>query len=125
MKYLANIRNTAVCDHISNSSKLPGDLEKYMARAVRIESSHKLAEGINKTRQLPILKEDDKINEVTVGEIGDPRARTGNCHGCGQVGHFFEDCTNPDKIEYSGENHPYPQKKRTVCQLELQFRCFQ
>ena len=45
-----------------------------MAQAVRIESSYKLAEGINKTHQLPMLKEDDKVNEVTVEEIGDPRA---------------------------------------------------
>ena len=103
MKYLASIRNTATCDHISNSSKLPGDLGECMARAVRIESSHKLAEGIKKTRQLPILKEDDKVNEVIVEETGDPRAKTGHCFGCGQVRHFFEDCTNPDKVEYERE----------------------
>ena len=79
-----------------------------MARAVRIESSHKLAEGINKTRQLPILKEDDKVNEVTIEEIGDLRARTVHCFSCGQVGHFFEDCTNPDKVEYTKEKSPLP-----------------
>ena len=33
-----------------------------------------------------MLKEDDKINEVTVGEIGDPRAQMGNCYGCVQGG---------------------------------------
>ena len=37
--------------------------------------------------------------------------RSSNCFGCGQVGHFYEDCTNPDKVEYQKENHPYPQKK--------------
>ena len=58
--------------------------------------------------QLPMLKEDDKVNEVTVEEIGDTRAWTGNCYGGGQVGHFFEDCTDPDKFKYRKENHPYP-----------------
>ena len=102
MKYLASIRNTAICDQISKSSRLPLHLEDCVAQAVRIESSHKLAEGTNKTHQLPMSKEDDKVNEVMVVEIGDPRARTGNCYGCGQVGHFFEDCTNPEYniIEY-------------------------
>ena len=90
-----------------------------MAWAVRIESNHKLAEGINKICQLPMLKEDDKINEVTVEVIGDPRARTGNCYGCGQVGHFFEDCTNPDKFEYRKENHPYPPNKGSAMDWHL------
>ena len=76
-------------------------------------------EGINKTCQLPMLKEDDKINEVTVEEIGDPRAQTGNCYGCGQVGHFFEDCTNPDKFEYRKENHPYPPNKGSTMDWHL------
>ena len=58
-----------------------------------------------------MLKENEKINKVTVEEIGDPKARTGNCCGCGQVGHFFEDCTNPNKFEYRKENHPYPPNK--------------
>ena len=55
-----------------------------------------------------MLKEDEKINKVTVEEIS---ARTGNCCGCSQVGHFFEDCTNPNKFEYRKENHPYPPNK--------------
>ena len=90
-----------------------------MAQAVRIESSHKLAEGINKTCQLPMLKEDDKVNKVMVEEIGYPRARTGNCYGCGQVGNFFEDCTNPDKFEYRKENHPYPPNKGSAMDWHL------
>ena len=72
MKYLASIQNTAICNCISNSSKLLIDLEDCMARAVRIESGHKLAEGINKTCHLPMLKEEDKVNEVMIEEIGDP-----------------------------------------------------
>ena len=119
MKYLASIRNTTICDQISNSSKLPLNLEDCMAQAVRIESSHKLAEGINKTHQLPMLKEDDKVNEVMVEEIGYPRARMGNCYGCGQVGHFFEDCTNPDKFEYRKENHPYPPNRGSAMDWHL------
>ena len=119
MKYLASIRNTAICDQMSNSSKLPLNLEDCMGQAVRIESSHKLAEGINKMCQLPMLKEDDKVNEVTIEEIGDPRAQTGNCYGCEQVGHFFDDCTNPDKFEYRKENHPYPPNKGSTMDWHL------
>ena len=74
MKYLASIRDTTICDQISNSSKLPLNLEDCMICTVRIESGHKLAEGINKPCQLPMLKEDDKANENMVEEIGDPRA---------------------------------------------------
>ena len=90
MKYLASIRNTAVTDQISNSSKLPLNLEDCMTRAIRIESGHKIAEGINKSRMLPSITEGDKVNEVTVEEIGDPRACSSNYFGCGQVGHFLK-----------------------------------
>ena len=71
-----------------------------MARAIRIESGHKLVEGINKSHILVSIKEGDKANKVTVEEIGDPHARSNNCFGCGQVGHFYEDCMNPDKVEH-------------------------
>ena len=43
-----------------------------MAKAIRIESGHKLAEDINKTCILPSIMEGNKVNEVTVEEIGDP-----------------------------------------------------
>ena len=66
-----------------------------------------------------MLKEDDKVNEVMLEEIGDPRARTGNCYGCGQVGHFFKDCTNPDKFECRKENHPYPPNKGSAMDWHL------
>ena len=35
------------------------------------------------------------------------------CFGCGQVGHFYNDCTNPDKVEYRKENHPFPKGRGT------------
>ena len=72
MKYLASIRNTVVTDRIFNSSKLPNNLEDLMVRAIRIESGHKLAEGINKTHILPSIMEGNKVNHVTVEEIGNP-----------------------------------------------------
>ena len=49
LKYQASIQNTNVADRISNSSKLPSNLEDCMGRAIRIESGHKLAKGINKS----------------------------------------------------------------------------
>ena len=109
MKYLPSIRNTVVADRISKSSKLPNNLEDCMARAIRIESVHKLAEGINKTQILPSITEGDKVNKVTVEDIGNPHVRSSNCFGCGQVGHFYEDCMNPK--ENIRENHPFPQNK--------------
>ena len=58
--------------------------------------------------QLPMLKEDDKVNKVTIEDIGDPRAQTGNCYGCGQVGNFFEDCTNLTNLSIERRTTPPP-----------------
>ena len=33
-------------------------------------------------------------------EIQDARARANRCWGCGEIGHFYKDCPNPDKKKY-------------------------
>ena len=36
-----------------------------------------------------------EINETDV--VKDTRARLNICWGCGEIGHFYKDCQNPNK----------------------------
>ena len=36
-----------------------------------------------------------EINETAV--VKDARARSNICWGCGEIGHFYKDCQNPNK----------------------------
>ena len=39
-----------------------------------------------------------KVNETEV--VKDTRARSNICWGCGEIGHFYKDCRNPNKRQY-------------------------
>ena len=42
-----------------------------------------------------------KVNETEV--VKDTRARSYICWGCGEIGHFYKDCRNPNKRQYQDQ----------------------
>ena len=64
-----------------------------MTRAIQLEAGFQLSEGVNMARKINIMQAE--INETEV--VKDTRARSNICLGCGEIGHFYKDCQNPNK----------------------------
>ena len=67
-----------------------------MSRAIQLEAGFQLSESVNMARKINIMQAE--INETDV--VKDTRARSNICWGCGEVGHFYKDCQNPNKRQY-------------------------
>ena len=65
--FFVSINNTAITDKVLHSKTLPKNLDKAMSQAIQLE----------------VMK--------------DMRARSNICWGCGEIGHFYKDCQNPNK----------------------------
>ena len=93
--FLASINNTAITDKVLRNKTLPRNLDEAMSRAIQ-EAGFQLSEGVNMARWVNIMQA--KINEIEV--IKDARAHSNICWGCGEIGHFYRDCRNPNKRQY-------------------------
>ena len=71
-------------------------LEIGKSKAIQLEAGFQLSEGVNIARWVNIMQAE--INETKV--IKDARARSNICWGCGEIGHFYRDCRNPNKRQY-------------------------
>ena len=94
--FLASINNTAITDKVLRSMTLPRNLDEAMSRAIQLEAGFQLSEGVNMARRVNIMQAE--INETEV--IKDTRASSNICLGCGEIGHFYRDCGNPNKRQY-------------------------
>ena len=91
--FLACINNTAITDKVLCSKTLPKNLDEAMSQAIQLEVGFQLSEGVNMARKINIMQAE--INETDV--VKDTRARSNICWGCGEIGHFYKDCQNPNK----------------------------
>ena len=91
--FLASINNTAITDKVLCSTTLPKNLDEAMSRTIQLEASFQLSEGVNMARKINIMQAE--VNEIDV--VKDTRAQSNICWGCGEIGHFNEDCQNPNK----------------------------
>ena len=67
-----------------------------MSRAIQLEAGFQLSEGVNMARKINIMQAE--INETEI--VKDTRARSNICWGCGEIGHFYKDCQNPNKKQF-------------------------
>ena len=86
-----SINNTTIADKIARSEFLPQNLQQCFEKALRLEASLQLSEGVNMAQRTTVMNVDvDTDDEVNL--IKDVRARSNACYKCGEMGHFQRDC---------------------------------
>ena len=90
-RFLTSITNTTIADKITRSKFLPQNLQQCFEKALRLEASVNLSEGVNMACKTTVMNvEVDTDDEVNL--IKDVRARSNACYKCRKVGHFQRDC---------------------------------
>ena len=90
-RFLTSITNTTVADKITQSESLPQNLQQCFEKALRLEASLQLSEGVNMACKTTAMNvEVDANDEVNL--VKDIRARSNACYKCREVGHFQRDC---------------------------------
>ena len=83
--------NTTIANKITKSEFLPQNLQQCFEKALRLEASLQLSEGVNMAQKTTVMNVDvDTDDEVNV--IKDVRARSNVCYKCGEMGHFQRGC---------------------------------
>ena len=91
VQVLTSITNTTIVDKITRSKSLPQNLQQCFEKALRLEASLQLSEGVNMARRTTVMNIDLEGNEE-INLVRDARARLNTCYKCGEVGHLQRDC---------------------------------
>ena len=76
-----------IANKITSSKSQPQNLQQCFERALRLEASLQLSEGVNMARRTTVMNVDLE-GEEEINLIKDARARSNACYKCGEVGHF-------------------------------------
>ena len=70
---------------------MPQNLQQCFKKALRLEASLQLSEGVNMAWKTAVMNVDvDMEDEINM--VRDVRARSNACYKCGEMGHFQRDC---------------------------------
>ena len=86
-QFFTSITNTTIVDKITRSESLHQNLQQYFEKALRLEASLQLSEGVNMARRTTVMNIDMEGDEK-INLIKDARGRSNACYKCGEVGHF-------------------------------------
>ena len=89
-RFLTSITNTTITDKVTQSEFLPQNLQQHLEKALRLEASLQLSEGVNMTQKTVMNVDIDGKDELNL--IKDARARSNACYKCAVVGHFQRHC---------------------------------
>ena len=82
-RFLTSITNTTIADKITRSEFLPQNLQQCFKKALWLEASLQLSEGVNMARKTTVMNvnvdNDDELNLIK-----DARARSNACYKCGK-----------------------------------------
>ena len=95
-RFLTSIINTTIADKITRSEHLPQNLQQCFEKALKLEASLQLSEGVNMAWKTAVMNVDVDI-EDEINIVRDVRARSNACYKCGEMGHLQRDC------KYDGE----------------------
>ena len=90
-RFLTSITNTTIADKITRSRSLLQNLQQCFDKALRLEASLQLSEGVNMARRTTVMNIDLEGNEE-INLVRYVRARSNACYKCSEVGHFQRDC---------------------------------
>ena len=90
-RFLTSITNTTIADKITRSEHLPQNLQQCFEKALMLEASLQLSEGVNMARKTAVMNVDVDVEEE-INLVRDVRARSNVCYKCGEMGHFQRDC---------------------------------
>ena len=85
-----------------------------MTQAVQYKAADILVEGVNLSRDSHFLQ----VEEEAIEEVKDFKARANACWGCGEYGHFYQDCKAPNKQQYKSDHAP-PVNEQPAGQLKI------
>ena len=86
-RFLTSITNTTIADKITRSESLPQNLQECFEKALRLEASLQLSEGVNMARRTTVMNINLEGSEE-INLVSDARARLNACYKCGEVGPF-------------------------------------
>ena len=90
-RFLTSITNTTIADKIMRNKSLPENLQQCFEKALRLEASLQLSEGVNMAQRTMMMNIDLEGNQE-LNLIKDVRARLNACYKSGEVGQFQRDC---------------------------------
>ena len=91
-RFLTSITNTTIADKIMRSENLPQNLQQCFEKALRLEASLQLLEGVNMAQRTTVMNvEVDTEDEINL--IKDVRAMSNTCYKCGEIG------TLPERLQ--------------------------